>query len=246
MKEYYIGLIDESGEVVIDLSGKIDLISSLSATRSSKVTSVPVEDGRSVSDHVVDMPVTLDIDAVVSNIWYDGIEKGRPESTYTLLVEMKKRRSLFVVQSMVGIFDNMLISDLSHTESSETGTSLHIKISMTEMKFAISKESFEVFRIRPELIVKDGEDTERQKFIKTCVESAKLFASGKPVFRDADGIRAWKPREYQTYEEYASANPITSAQIPNNPLFVTSVNRSPSGQFARVRLVPHNTVRMAR
>jgi hypothetical protein len=232
-KQYKIFLTGDNG-TLIELIGKIDLIPEFSHTSSSKITDVPVESGGSISDHVIHQPETLSISAIVSNIYHDpiyepmfdsvdgiltaeqrmsqfdsgvAVQAGRPEAVYNELLTFKKNKQMFTIQSMLGVYQNMLIQDISSTENSSTGTALFVRIGMKEMVFAESSFSTETVVIDSKKIavlpikeqpkkVKPAwtNEEERIAYINSCPTFKVNAVEPKAVFRDANGPLAWKPK----------------------------------------------------
>jgi hypothetical protein len=312
-KAYRFFFTGDNGSI-IELVGKIDLVSEFSQQDSSKITDVPVESGGSISDHVIDQPVSLNLSAIVTNLYYDSapapmndfvsqdyigmpsslddtgtdllaiaydmisknlnslsVKAGRPQAVYDELRQFKKKRIFFTIHSMLGIYENMLIEDLSATEDSTTGTALFVRIGMKEVRFAESK-------VRTEVVVIDSKKTktnksfarlldalgegptteekkeaEKQAFISSCPSVSTSAPKARQVLRDATNPTALKPGGYANYSQWYDKAPSNLRDVANPPTRIvegvygeTIQGRRANGRWMPARNVPMPTRTMTR
>lgn len=93
--------------------------------RSKTVTQYPVENGTTRNDHVVDLPVELNIDLTIT-------EDTRAQ--YETLAQAFASNTLVVVQTKVTSFRNMLIYALPHDETVPAGESITLPIRLVEWR----------------------------------------------------------------------------------------------------------------
>jgi hypothetical protein len=87
----------------------------------SKVLSFTVEDGSERSDHIVYLPVEIDIPFLLT-------EDTR--NIYAAFKRAWKTQTTLVVQTKVDSFPNMLIYEMPHDENSEQGESITLLVKM--------------------------------------------------------------------------------------------------------------------
>ena len=103
------------------------------------VTRNPVEDGSLYTDHVVLLPITLELSCRVSDASLSYFtpaitgKEGRSSQAYYKLVELQRDREPFDVITGINVYENMLIESLSVPRSSKDGHSLKFNMVLTEL-----------------------------------------------------------------------------------------------------------------
>jgi len=111
------------------------------------VTRNPVEDGSLYSDHVVLLPITLELSCRVSDSSLSYFtpaiagSEGRSNQAYYELVKLQLDREPFNVETGLQIYSNMLIESLSVPRSSKDGFSLRFNMVLVELPI-IGEEDF--------------------------------------------------------------------------------------------------------
>jgi hypothetical protein len=104
----------------------------------SVITKNPVEDGTTFADHVVLLPVTLEIDGRVTDapISIRDVITGKfnAQDAYRELVRMQKAREPFTVVTGLNVYQNMLIEDLSIPRTASDGKSMRFTILLQEIQ----------------------------------------------------------------------------------------------------------------
>lgn len=81
----------------------------IQAAPSSKTMEHPLETGASIVDHRIITPTELTIQMVCNSADYKNV--------YEQLLNLYKKGTLFVVQSRVNVYENMLIESMPHEET---------------------------------------------------------------------------------------------------------------------------------
>lgn len=103
------------------------------------VTRNPIEDGSVYTDHVVLLPVILELSCRVSDTALSYLspaitgKEGRSNQAYYKLVELQRDREPFNVVTGINIYENMLIESLSVPRNSQDGHSLRFNMVLTEI-----------------------------------------------------------------------------------------------------------------
>ncbi len=116
------------------------------------VTDNPVETGVVISDHAYMAPVRLEIEAVVSDVFFGTVDAsgntlpptgsdafqsaaGRAQAAFTLLQALQSAATPFKVQSGLRLYENMLIASLDADQDARTGNILKFRASLREVIF---------------------------------------------------------------------------------------------------------------
>ena len=186
-EQYQIFVSD--GDTIFEFTGKLDLISSFSHSLSSKMTDVAVEDGFVISDHSQIQPVTIQLEAVVTNLYDNtrtrqatealfsavgqatGLEgdvllqqtenllesiptqrERRPEIVMRELVDLKDKRRILTIHSMLNSYDNMMVTSISAKEDVSTGDALHVRIGLKQLRIARTEKYRKFVRIDQDVL----------------------------------------------------------------------------------------------
>jgi len=96
---------------------------SVSVHESKRATKFAVEDGTERSDHVVQDLTEIQIEFLLADDTRNAFENLR---------QAYLQNTLMIVQTKVGSYENMLITDLPHDEKPELGTAVNVPIRMQE------------------------------------------------------------------------------------------------------------------
>jgi len=103
------------------------------------VTRNPVEDGSFYSDHIVLLPVVLEVQCRVSDTslsYFSPAEtgkEGRSNQAYYELVKLQNSRKPFQVVTGIRSYENMVIENLSVPRNSKDGHSLRFNMVLAEL-----------------------------------------------------------------------------------------------------------------
>lgn len=97
-------------------------------SESASVMSHPVEDGTTVTDHIVINPITVELSMIVASDDY--------RSVYESIKATFKKGTLLTVQTKSGTYRSMIISAMPHDEDPELFNALSIAVKLQEVKFA--------------------------------------------------------------------------------------------------------------
>jgi hypothetical protein len=113
----------------------------------SEVTSHPVEVGADVSDHVKLGPVTVTLEAVVSDTPIGAVADARvgsglpSQTTLAFLRELRTSKRVVVVTTSLGEYADMVLSDLSLPVDATTGDALRFSVSFTQILFVSNERA---------------------------------------------------------------------------------------------------------
>lgn len=112
-------------------------------TYSSEITDKPVEDGSSISDHVGQEPVTLNLECVIT-----GQEGADAEEKYEQLIHLWEEKETFDVVAGLQVYEDMIINEFSPVKDAEVGNGFRADIEMQQVKF-VGLETIEI-ELEPE------------------------------------------------------------------------------------------------
>ena len=137
-----VGIFPQRSAEISGLVGIVDSYTQETHNLSSSKTSYPVEDGASVTDNVVHEPDVLTLEGWVSNIMEieGGIEPAaRPTDAWARIRELKDRGEPLRVVTLLGVYENMIITRVDSTVDQTTGTALRFSMTLEEMRTASTK-----------------------------------------------------------------------------------------------------------
>lgn len=115
---------------------ELDALISEDHKYSSKVTDYPVEDGTIISDHIVNEPVKLMIQGIVSDTPINIFAQfNRSIDAFNELVRIHNERLVVTVVSGIKTYQNMAITSLDVPRNLKTGQSLTFNIELQQIKF---------------------------------------------------------------------------------------------------------------
>jgi hypothetical protein len=100
----------------------------------SRVTNYPVEDGTIVSDHIINEPDTLTLQALVTDTPLSILSlPNRSVDVFNRLIEIQQKRELITVITGLKIYDSMAITSLDVPRNLTTGQSLTFTIELQKV-----------------------------------------------------------------------------------------------------------------
>jgi len=107
----------------------------------SVVTNHPVEDGSTVSDHIVIEPRTLTVQGLVSNtpVQIGGGTNNAIKDTFDELIRIRNARELFTVSTGLDVYSNMFFTNIDIPRDATTGQSLVWTATMQEIQVVASQ-----------------------------------------------------------------------------------------------------------
>jgi len=123
----------------------------------NRLTNLTVEEGDNISDHVVEEPDTIDIEAFIgqtkfetnsetpdtdlSKVEIPDNPKSRIQQAYHELLRMKRERQPVDVVTGLDTFTDMIITSLNISRDVETGSDLPFSMSFQKIKTVKSEET---------------------------------------------------------------------------------------------------------
>ena len=112
-------------------------------SRSTNITTNPVETGASIADHAYIEPAKVTMSIIVSDVHssivsnqFEGASKSRHVNAWNLLKQLQEDRIPCSVLTKLGLYNNMLIQSLSAEDTSETPNSLLAEVVLQEIPIA--------------------------------------------------------------------------------------------------------------
>lgn len=123
---------------------ELDTSTGLTYNYPSKVTQFPVETEESISDHIINENFTLAIEGLVSDsdIRVTESSGSRVKNAFQGLVALRESKQPFTVVTGLKIYDNMLFTELDFAFSQESGDSLPIRMTLTQIQVVTSQSVF--------------------------------------------------------------------------------------------------------
>ena len=139
-------LLSQIGDIFIDALEEVTI------TEESLVTKHPVETGSNISDHVVNLPVTITMSGrfadaplstggvsffnplqAVSTLASSGLTAGLSVTRWGELEQLRARRTLFDVTIQQGLYQNMVFKTLVSPRGKGDGTSLRFRVDLQQI-----------------------------------------------------------------------------------------------------------------
>jgi len=135
---------------------EIDAFFSETYNYANRMTNLPIEEGSVVTDHVVEDPDTIDIEAFIgctkfetnanppgpdlSNVNIPDDHKSRIIKAYHELLRLKRERQPIDVVTGLSTFPDMIIVSFEIPRDAETGADLHFSMRFQSLKIVKSEE----------------------------------------------------------------------------------------------------------
>lgn len=123
-----------------DIAGVLlDAVLSEDHLYNSRVTNFPVEDGRIISDHIINEPETVQITGVVSDTPISFFAPFNASiNAFQRLVEIHDRRELITIVTGIKVYTNMAITSLQVPRNALSGQSLTFTMNFQKVNFDTS------------------------------------------------------------------------------------------------------------
>lgn len=192
---------DSTGEVQFLL----DCLVSDNHTWSSEVSEYPVESGATISDHVRNLPLRVEIEAIVSNTPIGTAREQRTvpdESTdalYDHLMKIHEDRRPVTISTSLRTYESMVLQDLAIPRDAQTGDAIRFTASFIQVKqvknvrgprVAIPAAKRPRRLPKPPLPVKDTK-TQTKSFNETLPLVRVYRISGQYIWYD-DALSGWR------------------------------------------------------
>ena len=133
---------------------EIDIVKSRTINFKNDITENPVEDGSVISDNIIERPVEIIIDGLISqaslsNSILNNIlsfenplksNSDRIQDAYNVLDELRKERTATIIETPQGaVFRDMFIKDLSINDLPKTGEALSFNVTFRHINFVTSQ-----------------------------------------------------------------------------------------------------------
>lgn len=119
-----------------------DLLLSESHSLNNTITEYNIEDGSSIADHIYNNLRTGSISGLVTNfsINSEGITSNRAKDAYDLFVELWKNKELVTLTTVLEVYDNVAIENVSTSVNDGTGESLVFDVSFRQINIVKLQE----------------------------------------------------------------------------------------------------------
>lgn len=112
----------------------LDAVLSEDHVYNSRVTNYPIEDGRIISDHIINEPETLQLTGVVSDTPLAFLAPfNRSINAFNTLVEIHNRRERITVVTGIKVYTDMVITSLQVPRNVASGQSLTFVIDLQKV-----------------------------------------------------------------------------------------------------------------
>lgn len=133
---------------------EIDIVKSRTITYENDITENPVEDGTVITDHIIERPVEIAIDGIIStaslsNSLLGNILSGenplksnkeRIQDAFNALKQLRIQKLATIIETPYGeVFMKMFIKSLSISQVPQTGDALRFNVIFKQIKFVASQ-----------------------------------------------------------------------------------------------------------
>lgn len=150
---------------------------------SSKVTSYPVEDKSTVSDHVVNENPRFTVSGVFSDATLEILSipnNYKQAEVYRMLLKMRDDRKVVSLLTPLDVYSDLIVTNISVPRSTGQGDALFVDIEFEKIR-RVSNELSTVF-VGSSATATNGDENKKPKDGGTAVNAAKEKESGnKPV-----------------------------------------------------------------
>jgi hypothetical protein len=98
----------------------------------SKIADHPVEDGTTISDHQVMMPVEIELTLILGS-------KGEYRDTYNEIRALFRATELLTVQTRTGTYANMVIEAMPHDETADVFDAIPLVVKLREVQLVTAQ-----------------------------------------------------------------------------------------------------------
>jgi len=124
-----------------NVSIKIDVVSQETHSLSDTITDHPVEEGSDVSDHDRPDPDQVTLECLITNTPLDGTapDPNRGNNAWQSLKNLRGTNTLLSVFTTLGRYDNMKITTLSATRTSQNFAGLEFSVTFKKIRIVQNK-----------------------------------------------------------------------------------------------------------
>jgi hypothetical protein len=97
---------------------------------SSQVTKQTIEDGSSVSDHIINDPETVTIEGFISNTPISGGFQNNAQNAFDELYRIRENKQLITVVTGYRVYNNMAITNINVPRDRSTGQSIRFTVDL--------------------------------------------------------------------------------------------------------------------
>jgi hypothetical protein len=123
---------------------QLDVTRSQKHSRQIAISENPVEEGFTATNHARRIPVTLEIDGILTDTptglallnvkeTFAGVYRNLAQQNYQKLKELMYKREPVFVATSVDVYENMLITSLDVAKNSGTGYALEVSLQLREI-----------------------------------------------------------------------------------------------------------------
>ena len=119
-----------------------DLILSESHNFNNTVTQFNIEDGSNISDHIRNELFNGTVTMLITNfsLLQDGIISNRAQDAYDALESLWRERDLVTIVTVLKVFDNVAITNISINRGTDSGEALEVDVSFQEINIVKLQE----------------------------------------------------------------------------------------------------------
>lgn len=125
----------KSGEAAFSL--ELDLVTSERHERRAEITQFPIEDGSTISDHIILRPKTIKLEGLVSNTPIQilgGLSfEDRVQNAFDVLEQLYENKEILTVVSGLDVYEDMAFSELIYPRDFTTGQALEVKATLEKI-----------------------------------------------------------------------------------------------------------------
>jgi len=134
---------------IVRVAGSLDIepdaATSREVAQQAQPTQWPLEDGASISDHTIVMPLTLSLDLTFSPspmvATFPAPGLGRPKQAQSILFAALQARDIIHVITPDVAYEEMIITSVSSPENASTGSSVNLTVELQQIHRVSAQES---------------------------------------------------------------------------------------------------------
>jgi len=148
---------------------------------SSTVTDYPIEDGSVISDHIIEKPLMITIDGIVSDTPLAVIAALRSDNSkpsadaFAELMDMRDAREPVTVETSMGTFTQMALQDVSFPRAAGDGDTLRFRASFKQIGLVTNERT--TLRVSVPRAAKKSNRGNKPAKVMTAEEYRELFSN---------------------------------------------------------------------
>ena len=118
--------------------GSLSIECTLSETHSatSRITNQPVEEGSTISDHIVNDPEKVNITGFISDTPLDASYSNYSQLAFDTLYQIRDTRNTISVVTNYRVYQDMVITNISVPRTQRSGQSIEFSVELTKIRKA--------------------------------------------------------------------------------------------------------------